>query len=185
MELLIVNKNIYIEKYSLHDLLLFMKNDTFSKIVIFLVMWLILFISYYIVKTLNVLFLMIMSWILNVIFGMKLKFGNYYRLVVYAITLPLIVELISFAVLQKIPGFAVFAYQLLAYIYIFYGLRAIRLDLLIITTPGNNFKEKIDNMMKKLEDELEAKKESLENNDEENKNEDNKEKAENEKSDDE
>ena len=135
----------------------FVDSNLSVKVAIFFITWLVLFFAYFILKMINALFLILISYMLNFMFGMKLKFSNYYRIVMYALTLPLIIETVSLLYIGRIPEYATFAYQLLAYIYIFYALRALKLDILLISTPGGSSKEKIENIIKKIENEVEEK----------------------------
>ncbi|MBQ9267393.1 MAG: DUF1189 family protein [Clostridia bacterium] len=174
-----------VTKSSLHEFLTAVNEDWTVKLAFTLSSWLIMFLIYFVVKMLNVLFLILIAYILNIIFGMKLKFSNYYRVVVYALTLPLIVEMVSILYLGRVPEYAVVAYQVLAYVYIFYALRALKLDILIISAPGVNFKEKLENMIHKMEQEAEEKleKEAKETKEEEQKEEETKQEKEEDKKD--
>lgn len=160
-----------LNKESLKSLLETIDNDWIAKLVIIFSMWVGVFIAYLIVKILNVFFYILIAWIINQIFGLKLKFSNYYRVVVYALTLPIFIELISIFYLGRLPEFAVFVYQALTYIYVFYALRALKLDFILVSTPGLNFKEKVEDIIHKLENEIEdkMKKEQSDNKEEDDK----------------
>lgn len=149
------NLNTDLDRNGLYLYLKTIADDWTIKSAVVSVTWLCTFVVYYILKTLNVLFYMLIAWIFNMFFGIKLKPNNYYKIIVYALTLPLLVEMFSILYLGRIPEYATIVYQLLACIYIFYALRAIKLDIILISTPGGNFKEKIENMIQKLENEIE------------------------------
>lgn len=157
---IIYNFDSFEEPFTSENLyqLLAMTNDDWSiKLAIFSTMILIIFLAYLLVKVLNSLVLILATHILNFAFGLKLKFGNYVRIVLYALTLPLIVEVISILYLGKISEYVTVAYQLLAYVYIFYALRAIKLDVLLMGAAGTTIKEKMQDIIEKLENEVEDK----------------------------
>lgn len=162
-------------------------NENWSvRLAIFFVIWLTFFIVYLIIKFIMLLLLIFVACILNFAFGIKLKFNNYMKIVTYAITLPLIVEMISILVLGRVAEYATIACQLLTYVYIFYALRAIKLDAMIMNASGNTLKEKIENIINNLENEVESKLEKESQNIEEkekteNKDQDEKENSEEEK----
>lgn len=146
-----------ITQNTLYSYLLTIQENWTIRVAIFLMSWLVIFVIYFVLKFLNLMFLIFIAYVLNVVFGTKLKFGNYMKIVTYAITLPLIIELVSILVLGRIPEYATFAYQLLIYVYIFYALRAIKLDVLLMGASGKNVQEKIENIISKLENEVENK----------------------------
>ncbi len=167
------NLNEKITKDSLRSYLEIMNEDWSVRLAIFFVMWLTIFVVYLITKFIMLLLLVLVTCILNFVFGIKLKFNNYMKIVTYAITLPLIVELVSILVIGRVTEYATIACQLLTYVYIFYALRAIKLDVMIMTASGNTIKEKIENIISKLESEVENKIEdenkNLDNDEEESK----------------
>ncbi len=146
-----------ITRNTLYSYLLTIQENWTIRLAIFFVGWLIFFITYFVIKFLNLIFLIFVAYVLNIVFGTKLKFTNYMKIVTYAITLPLIIEMISILVLGRIPEYATFAYQLLIYVYIFYALRAIKLDVLLMGASGKTVQEKIENIINKLENEVEDK----------------------------
>lgn len=146
-----------ITQNTLYSYLLTIQENWTVRMAIFFMSWLVIFAIYFVIKFLNLMFLIFVAYVLNIVFGTKLKFSNYMKIVTYAITLPLIIEMVSILVLGRIPEYATFAYQLLIYVYIFYALRAIKLDVLLMGASGKNVQEKIENIISKLENEVENK----------------------------
>lgn len=140
-------------KDNLWQMMQVIQGDAMVRVAIFFTTWLLAWILYMLLKLGNILILILVAWIFNSIFRMRLKFTNYYRVVVYALTLPLIIETATLLYLGRVPEYATIAYQLLAYVYIFYALRAMKLDLLLLGVSGGSMKEKIETIIHKLENE--------------------------------
>ncbi len=151
-----------IDKNGLYSFLKDINENNITKLTIFVTTWILLFAIYYISKTIRALFLILITWILSLSFRIKLKFGNLYRIVVYALTLPLLMEMVTIMYLNRLPEQIMFLCQLVTYVYIFYALRSIEFASLITNFSKQNLKEKIENTIQKLEKELEEQREQKE-----------------------
>jgi len=98
-------------------------------------------------------------YIINFMFGLKLKFGEALRVAIYAGTLPLILETIALIVVGGISETINFISVLLSCVYIFYALRALKLDSLIFAGTEKKAEEK--QMVENLSKELREKEENL------------------------
>ena len=104
-------------------------------------------------------------YIINFIFGLRLKFGEALRVAIYAGTLPLLLETIALIVVGSISETINFISVLLSCVYIFYALRALKLDSLIFAGSGKKAEEKIKNALAQAQEELEKQLTELEEKD--------------------
>lgn len=114
------------------------------KIMIFLVFFIAIFLAYGLSKLFELLLYAIMASLVAAISGMKLSFKNYVKMAVYIVTLPYILETVSFLYIGRINETAFLISNILAYVYIFYAVRAVKLDafLIIINKSGKVQKSK-------------------------------------------
>lgn len=142
------------------------------QIYFFVIIYCAIFGTYTLVKITNVLTAMILASIFNVLFGNRLKFGDIFKIAAYALTLPIIIELIAVIFVGYVSESVILIYQLLLSVYVFYALRAIKLDRIIITATQNGILKKIvnnDGINVETQNEVNEKEEVKENKDEENK----------------
>lgn len=99
------------------------------------------FLAYFFTKFINVVGITIMLLFLGLVFRTKYKFSEYMKAAFYVITLPIITEIIAFVIVGELSEYANVTYYLLSYVYMFYAIRALKLDNIIISTQ-----EKILNM---------------------------------------
>ncbi|MBR6253245.1 MAG: DUF1189 family protein [Clostridia bacterium] len=131
----------------------------------------------------TILIYFITIWLLNTIFVLKLKFRNYIILVCYVSVLPVILETIAIIVTKQISGPVNLICTLVSFVYMFYGLRAIKIDNILTNGTGKNPLEKLENAIKEAQEEIEEQlKEKAEKKKEENEKQD-KEEAEDDKKD--
>lgn len=104
----------------------------------------------------------ISSYIINIMFGLRLKITEYLRVAIYVSTLPIILETIAILVVGGISESVNFISMLVSCVYIFYALRAIKLDSIILGGSGKNAEEKIKNALEHAQKELEKQLEELE-----------------------
>ncbi len=93
-----------------------------------------IFVSYLISKLIHAVFAALSLLLLGFIFRTKYKFIDYLKVAFYVMTLPIIVELVALLVIGKINGYATFTYFILMYVYMYYAIRALKLDNIITTT---------------------------------------------------
>lgn len=143
-----------------------------AKIYFFVITYLTIFCAYILLKVTNVLTAMILATIFNFLFGNRLKFGDIFKIVAYALTLPIIIETVALILIGTVSESVTLIYQLLVCVYVFYALRAIKLDKIIITATQNGILKKIvnnDGISIEAQNDLDEKEEVKENKDEENK----------------
>ena len=85
-----------------------------------------------------------MTSLVAAISGMKLNFKNYFKIALYVVTLPYILETISVIYLGAVSDNSFIISNLVAYIYILYAVRAVKLDafILIMNSPNKMKKSK-------------------------------------------
>jgi hypothetical protein len=163
---------ITITKQSLLDFFVYIRTNFYIKVLLFISIFLGIFVAFFVINTINVIILAILAGLVNALFRSELKFSNYLKISMSILTLPIIVEIFAIIATGGIPYYAYITYYILAYVYLFYALRAITLDYIITNIPGDSIKDKIKKMVEQVESEIEDKmKESEEKNkeDEENK----------------
>lgn len=94
-------------------------------------------------KLMSMLGAVVLSYMFNLIFGVWLKFKDALKISIYALTLPIIIEAIAFALVGTISESVSLIYQALVAIYIFYALRAIKLDKMILEATKNGILKKV------------------------------------------
>lgn len=111
------------------------------------VIFIAVFFVYAVYKFIEVLFFGILAMFISVLAGIRINFKAQMKIVYYAITLPYIVETIAIVYTGSLKEYAVLASGILAYVYIFYAIRAIKLDMLLMimnTDKKGAFKLKVD-----------------------------------------
>lgn len=138
-----------------------------------------LFIIVYLYMIINRLWMLMMYilviMICNSLFVVKLKFKDLVKISIYISTLPMLLETFAIAIGGKYSQAAEFITFLIAGVYAFYALRAIRLDDILLKATGNTPEEKIANAIKDAQKQLEK---QLEETEREGKREDDKKKEE-------
>ena len=86
--------------------------------------------------------------ICNSLFVVKLKLRDMIKLTIYISTLPMLLETFAITVGGKYTNTAEFITFLIAGVYAFYALRAIRLNDILTKTAGLTPEEKIENAIK-------------------------------------
>lgn len=108
-----------------------------------------LFIAYFIIKGITLIFLSVFASIVCALFGIKINYKNYFKIAIYAVTLPYIVEIISMIFVGGIEDYTQITKALLVYVYVFYAVRAIKLDAVLIIMGKNKRKNIIINGIKR------------------------------------
>lgn len=102
------------------------------------------------------LIMYIMSiFIINIMFGVRLKWQDYFKISIYVSTLPVILETLAIITVGNISESINFIIVLISCVYIFYALRALKLDSFINYGTGKNAEEKIKNALVHAQKELE------------------------------
>lgn len=125
-------------KASFYEYLSEVYNSPSSKILIFGVLYFGILCGYLFIKLIEVLLLSIFASLVSVLYRIKIDFKNYIKIALYIVTLPYIVELISILVVGSIKDYTVFVSNILSYIYIFYAIRAVKLDAFLLIVNNKN-----------------------------------------------
>lgn len=131
-------------KETLKQYILDVRESNYSKVIIFVSLFMSIFLVYAFSKIFEIMLYSIMTSLVATIFGIKLHFKNYIKISLYVITLPYILETISMVYLGMISEAAFIVSNLLAYVYILYAIRAVKLDafILIMNNPNKVKKSK-------------------------------------------
>ncbi len=126
-------------KESLYTYITIMYENPWNKCIIFLTVYVAVFVGYFISKIFEILIIALIASIICTLFRMKINTKNYFKVAFYAVTLPYLIEAISIMCVGSIKEYTVVVTTLLTYIYVFYAIRAIKLDafLLIVTNAQN------------------------------------------------
>lgn len=127
------------DKASMYAYMTTMYENTWNKCAVFLTVYIAVFVGYFISKIFEVLIIALIASVICTLFRMKINTKNYFKIAFYAITLPYLIEAISIMCVGSIKEYTVIVTTLLTYIYVFYAVRAIKLDafLLIVTNAQN------------------------------------------------
>ena len=112
------------------------------------------FVAYLITKSLNLLWISLMLLLLGHLFRTKYKYRHYLQVACYVVTLPIITEILALTITGSINDYAYITYNLLLYIYMYYAIRALKLDDIIMTTQEKLFKMKRNNIKNTFEDDI-------------------------------
>ena len=131
-------------KASLHQYIEEVSTATTTKVFVFTMLFMATLISYAFTKFFEIFLYAIMTSLVATISGMKLNFKNYVKIALYIVTLPYILETISVVYLGMVSENSFIISNLIAYIYILYAVRAVKLDafILIMNNPTNIKKSK-------------------------------------------
>lgn len=105
-----------------------------QKFTVIVSLWAIIFVSYLLSKSVQLVFIALMLMLLGSMFMLKYKYKHYLQSACYVLTLPIIIEVVSIAVTGTIVDYATITYYLLMYVYMYYAIRALKLDNIIVTT---------------------------------------------------
>lgn len=129
-----VKSDIILTQESLRDIVTKISEDNTVKIIIAVTTFASILFAYIILKFASIAVTIIVSYIISMLFRIKLKFSNHLRLVLYSLTLPIIIEFLALILTGNVPQFAYITYNILSYVYIYYAVRALKLDNLIFTS---------------------------------------------------
>lgn len=110
-----------------------LENSTY-KVIAFLVLFMSIFIVLFISKFIFSLLITLLLIIIGMIFKLSYKFKDYLKISFYIITLPTITQIIALLFIGEINDYASITYYLLCYVYMFYAVRALKLDNILIET---------------------------------------------------
>ena len=167
--------NINTNKQELYQLLNYYIDSPLFRISITVLIFCGVFTAYFLTKFFNVIAISIMLLFLGFVFRTKYKFKDYMKVAFYLITLPIITEIIALMVTGEVSEYAYITYYLLVYVYMYYAIRALKLDNIIMATQEKIMGMKMNNPFAQNDNSMENiqnKENNLEN---ENKSEDNKE----------
>lgn len=123
-----------ITKQMIYQKLTNMCSAFLQKLTIIVSLWAILFVSYLLSKSVQLVFIALMLMFLGSMFMLKYKYKHYLQSACYVLTLPIIIEVVSIAVTGTFVDYATITYYLLMYVYMYYAIRALKLDNIIVTT---------------------------------------------------
>ncbi|MBQ9280264.1 MAG: DUF1189 family protein [Clostridia bacterium] len=135
---LLSNVELNFDKASFYEYISGVYHASSTKITIVLALYISIFIGYFTIKLIEVFLFAIFASLVSVLYRIRVEFKNYMKVALYIVTLPYIVEVISILVVGSIKDYAVFASNVLAYIYIFYAIRAIKLDAFLLIVNNKN-----------------------------------------------
>ena len=131
--------NLDINKAETYESLRFALDSWIFKLSLAIIIFCGVFVSYFIIKFLNVVGITLMLLFLGYVFGTKYKFKDYMKAAFYVITLPVITELIALIITGTVSDYAYITYYLLVYVYMYYAIRALKLDNIIMATQEKIF----------------------------------------------
>ena len=162
--------NLDINKAETYESLRFALDSWIFKLSLAIIIFCGVFVAYLITKFLNVVGITLMLLFLGYVFGTKYKVKDYMKAAFYVITLPVITELIALIITGTVSDYAYITYYLLVYVYMYYAIRALKLDNIIMATQEKIFAmrgnpvEKPENQEKQVsENKEENKSENAEN----------------------
>lgn len=131
-------------KASLQQYIEDVRAATTTKMFVFMTLFIATFLTYTFTKIFEVFLYAVMTSLVAAISGMKLNFKNYFKIALYVVTLPYILETISVIYLGAVSDNSFIISNLVAYIYILYAVRAVKLDafILIMNSPNKMKKSK-------------------------------------------
>ena len=121
-----------------------------------------IFIVYGIYRVWTLIFYCFSVFFINVVFMNKFKRGDYLKIAIYVSTLPVLLEMIAFIISKDLPEAANFINIIIALIYTYYALKAIKLDSILLTAIGDTPEEKIRNAITQAQEELQRQLDELE-----------------------
>ena len=131
--------NLDINKAETYESLRFALDSWIFKLSLAIIIFCGVFVAYLITKFLNVIGITLMLLFLGYVFGTKYKFKDYMKVAFYVITLPVITELIALIITGTVSDYAYITYYLLVYVYMYYAIRALKLDNIIMATQEKIF----------------------------------------------
>lgn len=128
----------YLYSYIFEDV-----NSFNYKVSLFIIVYIAVFIVFIQFKLMSVLGAVLLAYMFNLIFGVWLKLKDALKISIYALTLPIIIEAIAFALVGTISESVSLIYQVLVAVYVFYALRALKLDKMILEATKNGILKKV------------------------------------------
>ena len=126
------------DKASFYEYILEVYQSDLTKLTMVLTIFMAVFVGYFSIKLLEVLLFAIFASLVAVIYRIRVDFKNYLKIALYIVTLPYLIETVSILVVGSIRDYTVFASNILAYIYIFYAIRAVKLDAFLLIMNHQN-----------------------------------------------
>lgn len=166
--------NLDINKAETYESLRFALDSWIFKLSLAIIIFCGVFVAYLITKFLNVVGITLMLLFLGYVFGTKYKFKDYMKAAFYVITLPVITELIALIITGTVSDYAYITYYLLVYVYMYYAIRALKLDNIIMATQEKIFAMRGNQVEKPENQEKQVSENKEENKSENNENELNK-----------
>lgn len=126
--------NMNINKQELFTLLMSVLQNPVYKVSFIIILMIGMFIVFFVSRLFYVLLITFMLMLLGMTFRLKYKFKDYMKVAFYVITLPTITEIIALVCVGELNDYATITYYLLCYVYMFYAVRALKLDNILTAT---------------------------------------------------
>jgi len=138
--------NISINKEGLYDAITSVLKNPVFRIYFYSVLLIGIFIAFIVTRMIYVFFISLILVLLGLLFRVNYKYKDYMKVAFYIITFPTITEVIALICVGELNDYAVITYYLLCYVYMFYAVRALKLDNILTMTQ-----EKIMNIKNESE----------------------------------
>lgn len=126
-----------------------------GKITVWIVSSIVAAIVLLIVRLWTLVMYIISTFIINVMFGVHLKWQDYCKVAIYVSTLPILLETLAIITVGSVSESINFIIVAISCVYIFYALRALKLDSFIIDGTGKTAEEKLKSALAHAQKELE------------------------------
>lgn len=163
-----------LNKKALYSYITILYSSFANKVIMFLAVYVAVFMQYFFVKIFEILVITLMVSVICALFRMRLDVKNYFKIAIYAMTLPYLLEAISVACVGSVKTYTMMVTSALSYVYIFYAIRAVKLDAFLLIMSNANKKNgkvvvtKVDKNGNPIKDETDVNNNDIQPNDEEN-----------------
>lgn len=143
-----------LNKQELYNKLINILEKPIYKIITFFVLFFTIFIVLFALRFIYSLMITLFLMLIGMIFKLTYKFKDYLKISFYIITLPTITEVIALLFVGELNDYATITYYLLCYVYMFYAVRALKLDNILTETQQKimdikNESEKANSILEK------------------------------------
>ncbi len=152
---LVYTKDTNFSKQTMYHFLADFTNSSWNRIGLWGMVTIFIFLALLMIRVWNLLMYMIIIATINLIFGVPLKYKNYLCIAIYISTLPILLEVMAILLVGSLSGTASIISILLAVVYIFYALRALKLDFIIKMGNSKVPQERMEQILKEAQKDLE------------------------------
>ena len=125
-------------KASLYEYLTDLLGQVSFKLLVICFIFIGIFIAFIFAKLIEILFYAVFASLISIFYKVRVEFKNYMKIAIYIVTLPYLIELISILLVGSVKNYTTLVSSILAYVYIFYAIRAVRLDAFLLIINSNN-----------------------------------------------